>query len=417
MAHSNLLASIGNKNTPKQPGTVAQSSPFENITPVNGDAPSFAANETELAKHSIISAHVLEKPDSCTSNESMESPSSTIESNQNHHVPLSKLGAVTEHENRAHRPSRYPRLWKTIFVRWGPLSGLFAMFLAMSSIFACLGILVGSSGVAVSIWSVQPSEYPAIFTAIANLSMRHACIQRIVIAWWTRALRGSTLSELHWKFRAGTNLMGALTSGRKMGWFGLACIFSTLVTIDQPLLQRATHVISSPISGEFITLNVTIAAEVPGVYGGYWMPMKDLGRTQPWDPIFNNTIPTTNGRASNGVYPSTADSLQQPLTQNFVTGAPLVNVVHGCSGSCRAKLRAPAFAHTCERHEIPVNDTQPMNEDEVCKTENLQEAPPLDRQVFMIGTGLVEGVNETVNVVGIPRSTRTMESSAVTVMP
>lgn len=110
------------------------------------------------------------------------------------------------------------------------------MLLAIASIFICLGILVGSNSQAVRNWEIQPSEYLAIFTAIANLSMRYACIQGIVVAWWTRALRGSTLSKLHWNWRSGTTLIGALTSGREMGWFGLACIFSTLVAIDGPLL-------------------------------------------------------------------------------------------------------------------------------------------------------------------------------------
>lgn len=35
---------------------------------------------------------------------------------------------------------------------------------------------------------------------------------------------------------------GAISSGRKMGLIGLACLCSTLVAVDGPLLQKATTV-------------------------------------------------------------------------------------------------------------------------------------------------------------------------------
>ena len=137
--------------------------------------------------------------------------------------------------------NRHPRVWKTTLLRAGPLSGLCAMLLAIASIFACLGILVGSNAQLISDWSIQPSEYLAVFTAIANLAMRYGCIQGIVVAWWMGALRGSTLSKLHWDWRSGTTLIGALTSGRQMGWLGLACIASTLVAVDGPLLYVSVY--------------------------------------------------------------------------------------------------------------------------------------------------------------------------------
>lgn len=98
------------------------------------------------------------------------------------------------------------------------------MFIAITSIVASLGILAGSNKRPTSSWSTPPSTYLAIFTAIANLSIRYAAIQGVVIAWWSRALRGSTLGKLHWDWRAGTTLRGALTSGRHMGLLGLACM-------------------------------------------------------------------------------------------------------------------------------------------------------------------------------------------------
>ena len=64
------------------------------------------------------------------------------------------------------------RPWKPTLIRLGPLAGILAMCLALSCILASLGILMGSNGVSVEHWTVQPSEYLAVFTAIANLATR-----------------------------------------------------------------------------------------------------------------------------------------------------------------------------------------------------------------------------------------------------
>lgn len=96
------------------------------------------------------------------------------------------------------RSTEQARPWTTTLLQFGPLSGIFAMFLALASIVGALGILVGSNGQPVSSWSSPPSTYLAIFTAIANLSVRYSAIQGVTIAWWSRALKGSTLSKIHW---------------------------------------------------------------------------------------------------------------------------------------------------------------------------------------------------------------------------
>ena len=73
--------------------------------------------------------------------------------------------------------------WITTFIRFGPLSGILTMFLAAGAIVASLGILVGSDCKPVQDWTVTPSTYIAAFTAIANLSVRYAAVQGVVIAW------------------------------------------------------------------------------------------------------------------------------------------------------------------------------------------------------------------------------------------
>ena len=109
-------------------------------------------------------------------------------------------------------PHPHARPWKTALVRFGPLLGIFSMFLAIAALVASLGVLAGSNSSPFSHWTAPPSTYLAIFTALANMSMRYAAIQGVVIAWWFRACKGSTLAKLHWDWRSGTTLIGKVLS-------------------------------------------------------------------------------------------------------------------------------------------------------------------------------------------------------------
>lgn len=189
-----------------------------------------------------------------------------------------------------------------------------------------------------------------------------------------------------------------------MGWFGLACIFSTMVTIDGPLLQRSTHVIAAPISGEFVTLNVTIAPELPRYFGGNWTTTTAMNMTGGWLNMFNQTIPTINGTASNKVYPMVDRSFERQAVPNYLRDTPLLNVVRGCPGTCKAILRAPALAHTCERHLLPVNYSRPASSSEYDNVNALRYAPPMDRLLFGVGSSLVEGVDETISLASLTDS-------------
>lgn len=125
--------------------------------------------------------------------------------------------------------------WKTTLIRFGPLTGVFCMLMAIASIVAALGILAGSDNTSVRDWITPPSTYLAIFTAISNLSVRYAAVQGVIIAWWYRASRsdGATLEKLHYNWLSGSSLHRALMAGRHMGLLGLACIFSTIVVIGE----------------------------------------------------------------------------------------------------------------------------------------------------------------------------------------
>lgn len=270
------------------------------------------------------------------------------------------------------------------------------MLLAFASIVASLGVLVGSDGSPVQHWSAPPSTYLAIYTAIANLAMRYACIQGVLIAWWCKALRGSSFKQLHYDYRAGTTLGGALTSGRYTGILGVACIAATLVVVDGPLLQRASTVKSASVD-QPIPLNVTMAAQVPTEYTGWWQTVQHIDTGYNYSNAFNATMPAPHGRVSNQVYNTILQDMQTKLTKAwFFQKAPLTGVFQGCSGQCTAKLIAPALAATsCSSRQLQINRNEPLPAD-------LSDTivPVLRDDAFVISVDLVvDGAQEKINLV------------------
>ena len=270
------------------------------------------------------------------------------------------------------------------------------MLLAIASIFASLGVLIGSNHAPVRNWSAPPSTYIAIYTAFANLAMRYACIQGVIIAWWYRAISGSTLAKLHWDWRAGTTLVGALTSGRHIGLLGLACIASTFVVIDGPLLQRASTVIPAPVDKP-ILLNISMTPQIPRGYTGYWQTIANLGQPHYWvATAFGSTMPGSKGTVPNNILSGVSIDVQIDLTKAwFYEEAPLEGVVRGCPDKCTAKLTAPALSvSSCKSHQIPVDFNVPWN-----NSVSSNYRPTLGQQDFFISNVLMLGENESINLV------------------
>ncbi|KAK5163275.1 uncharacterized protein LTR77_010861 [Saxophila tyrrhenica] len=283
--------------------------------------------------------------------------------------------------------------WKPSLLRIGPMSGLCVMLVAVGSMLASLAILLGSNHAAVTSWKAPPSTYLAICTAVANLEIRYACVQGVAIAWWSRALRGTTLARLHYDWRAGTTVVGAMASGRRMGLLGLACICSVLVVANAPLLQRATTVVPESLIGT-VPLNVTISPEIPTGYTGWWN--RDWGR---WDQAFNDTIPTATGHASNKLYAQLSAHFQYQLGSKWLSDGPLRDFIHGCDGVCRAKVKAPALSPVaCSSRTLKSNYSLPMSQRMAKATTN---GPAVDlghRQLIIGPSLLIDDEHETLNL-------------------
>ena len=133
------------------------------------------------------------------------------------------------------------RPWETAFLRFGPLAGIVAILLAIATLVASFAILAGSNGAAVADWAAPPSTYLAICIALTNMSVRYAAMQGIMIAWWHRALRGSSLAKLHYDWRSGTSLLGKSSTyilDRGTGHQALSTYSVELPLIDKQELSR-----------------------------------------------------------------------------------------------------------------------------------------------------------------------------------
>lgn len=122
-------------------------------------------------------------------------------------------------------------------------------------------------------------------------------------------------------------------------------------------MQRATTIVSSPIVHDPISLNVTIAPEIPKNHTGGWVIIN--GTASRSALMFNSTVPASPGSIPNNVVPEAGEWYISKVAQPYYLQAPLPAFIGGCSGElCKAKVKGPALASTsCTSRYIPINRT------------------------------------------------------------
>jgi hypothetical protein len=141
------------------------------------------------------------------------------------------------------------------------------------------------------------------------------------------------VKELHKHWSSGDGFWSALGAGRHFSLVSLGSIAATLILVDQPLIQRASTVVSVP---RFYLTNVTaaVAPEIPWGYTGYQSGQvpSDQVLTQPMISAFNDY------------------NTQTPITQGF----------SGCKDSCSGYIEAGGLAAQCNTITGPVQYLQPF---------------------------------------------------------
>ena len=198
--------------------------------------------------------------------------------------------------------------------------------------------------------------------------MAFAAVQGTVVTFWLRALRGTTLGQLHRDWGYGVFLYKAVFSGRNFNLLALACICATLVAVDGPLLQRSSTVQSS-VPERSVDLQVPLVQQIPSYTTGYTVPnIKDT-------------------------YLGYRGHIKQVI-DDYTAGRPL-RPIRGCPGACSAKIRGPALAvDSCSSSLQFVNFSQPLTPHENATYNNGAGQAPTNRRIFSIGFGIETGPAE-----------------------
>jgi hypothetical protein len=115
---------------------------------------------------------------------------------------------------------------------------------------------------------ITPSVALAIVNTISNVCLAVAIGQGVAIAWWRKALKGSTVEDLHRTWGFSSSVLELLTAGRSFNLVALAALTAKLALIDNLLLQRAAGSIPGTFLRNSAMLRLPIVSELPPNYGG-----------------------------------------------------------------------------------------------------------------------------------------------------
>lgn len=216
-----------------------------------------------------------------------------------------------------------------------PWVAVTSLIVALGCIGACVAILASSDGQPIESWPttgapVQPSVMLSVAAAVANMSIRFMFCEGLNISWWRKALRGSTVGELHRTWAFGSNLWEVFGAGRNFNMIALASLLVSIVAVDGPLLQKASKVTSQQwTETSMVTVglgsNTSLLEHPTGYYTGRAPVVSSLSSE------FLTTIQQFNNRGA------------ITLTST------------GCSGSCNATIIGPGFDIRCSKTLLPLD--------------------------------------------------------------
>ncbi|RDL40421.1 uncharacterized protein BP5553_00400 [Venustampulla echinocandica] len=218
-------------------------------------------------------------------------------------------------------------VWSPGFWKQFPYRAALALLSCLAFIIASIVVLVKSDDQPTSAWTVSPTVYLALFMSGTNMLARFAFSEGVKIAWWCKALRGGTITDLHNHWDHADGILPALFSGRQFSLVALGTIAVTVMVIDQPLIQRASSVITIPRT---FPVNVTapIAPEVPWGFTGY-----QIGRRTTDQVMTQHMISAFNDHNS-----------QAPIFTGF----------SGCNDTCTGYVDAGGLSAKCNTTSGPI---------------------------------------------------------------
>jgi hypothetical protein len=108
----------------------------------------------------------------------------------------------------------------------------------------------------------------ALVNTISNVCLAVAIGQGIAIAWWRKALKGSTVEDLHKTWGFSSSVLQLLTAGRSFNLVALAALTAKLALIDSLLLQRAAGSGPGIFTRDNVSIRLPLVTQLPSGYAG-----------------------------------------------------------------------------------------------------------------------------------------------------
>ncbi|KAK5695177.1 hypothetical protein LTR97_008683 [Elasticomyces elasticus] len=211
---------------------------------------------------------------------------------------------------------RLEQAWNASVLSIRPLLGLLALIVSIACMLVSLAILLASDDQPVTDWTVQPTVYLAIASALANTALGFSRFYAVPLAWWYSVSRGNSIKDLERQWEAGYSVVLALRHNVHMGFTGFATLLVALMILDGPLLQKATSVRVATKTTN-VTIALKLAPELPSGFAG-------------------NVI-------NSATWPSGA-AIQ--ISNDWKMRAPIVLEMSPCNGTCRVAVRAPGVTRS-----------------------------------------------------------------------
>jgi hypothetical protein len=208
-----------------------------------------------------------------------------------------------------------------------------------------VAILKLSDGRRVTDWPfkrypVQPNVVLNIANQVQNLGLITLIAQGLAIAWWRKALRGTSLKTLHRNHAYSYSFYAIVTSGKHFNTIALAALMTKFAVVDSTLFQKATRTI---ITQEKNYMNTTVTAWIEDT----WKPNSggipgDEGNIKTVDAAWANVLDAYNSKIANGK----VHDLLEEYSSFF--DCPYRQ-------ECSGKVNAIGFAFTCETNTSNVD--------------------------------------------------------------
>ena len=136
--------------------------------------------------------------------------------------------------------------WNPGFVHQFPWIGFAGFCTIIVATALAVAILAQSNGKRVKDWpitrlAIQPNVLLNIANQVQNLGLITLIAQGLAIAWWRKALKGSSLGTLHRNHAYSYSFYSILTSGKHFNMIALAALMAKFAVIDSTLFQKATR--------------------------------------------------------------------------------------------------------------------------------------------------------------------------------